>query len=46
MFEENIDKVEDKIDEQQCFGAVLRLGSYFNNLTELTQLSSYVRGKI
>lgn len=46
MFEDSIDQLEDKIDEQQCFGAVLRLGSYFNNITELFQLASYIRGKL
>ena len=45
MFEGNIEKIEDKIDEQQCFGAVVRLGNYFNNISELSQLSSFVRGK-
>ena len=46
MFEGNVEKIEDKIDEQQCFGAVLRLGNYFNNISELSQLSSFVRGKV
>ena len=44
MFEGDVDNIEDKIDEQQCSGAVIQLGNYFNNLTELSQISSYVRG--
>ena len=46
MFEDNADNIEDKIDEQQCSGAVVRLGSYFNNITELLQLSAYIRGNV
>jgi len=45
MFEDNVDNIEEKMDEQQCSGAVVRLGSYFNNITELLQLSEYIRDK-
>ena len=46
MFEDNVDNIEEKMDEQQCSGAVVRLGSYFNNITELLQLSAYIRGNV
>ena len=45
MFNDKVDDMEDRIEEQICSGAVLRLGSYFNSLTELFQSASFLKGK-
>ncbi len=44
LFSENVDLIEDFIENQTCNGAVVRLGSYSNNLTELDELTSYIKG--
>eukprot|EP00112_Aurelia_sp_Birch-Aquarium-sp1_P001548 Seg1167.4 transcript_id=Seg1167.4/GoldUCD/mRNA.D3Y31 product=Enolase protein_id=Seg1167.4/GoldUCD/D3Y31 len=43
LFEENIDNIGDKMEDQLCNGAVLRVGNYFSNLTELVKLSSQLK---
>ena len=41
---ENVDLIEDQIENQACNAAVVRLGNYFSNLTELGQLSQLLKG--
>eukprot|EP00794_Sanderia_malayensis_P000123 gene123-734_t len=43
LLAENVDLLDDRIEDQTCNGVVIRLGSYFNNLTELREISSRIK---
>ena len=44
MFEDNVNIMEDRVEDKACNSSVLRLGSLFNNITEMVQITKFLKG--